>query len=380
MSTKVLRVAAVGVGRIGVFHARHVQEVGAEGVAAGAHDLAPGRCRLVAVADRHEDTARRVAAELSAGQGNEVLAFDSAEALAEAGVADAAVVASRTADHRRDTVALVEAGMRVLLEKPLAGDLDEARDFAAWLDADGTRARAVMLAFQRRYDEALLRAKALLDEGAIGAPFKIVSVLEDPDPPPAGYQSPGLLTDMGVHNADEVLWLTGRAPTAATGAGARLHNQHIEGVTAEDYDDAFVHYWLGDDAVAHLQVSRNHVAGYRNETTLYGPGGLIHVGHFDDDPLRVRLEAYGRGHEILEKRAFDLRDYDTGAGGKAVPVFIRRFGDAYKGEVADFVARCLAGQDFAVTQADGLRAMAMCAAGAAALRTAGAALPVVLPA
>ena len=352
---QVLRVAAVGAGRIGAFHARHVQEVGAQ----------TGTCRLVAVADRHGATASRVAARLSRDQDEEIHAFDSAEALAQAGLADAAVIASRTIDHRRDATVLVEAGLRVLLEKPLADSLEEARELAAWLDADPTRRRAVMLAFQRRYDEALLRAKALLDEGAIGRLFKLVSVLEDPEPPPAGYQSPGLLTDMAVHNADEVLWLSGLEPTAITGVGARLHNQKIPGVVPEDFDDAFVQLWLGDGAVAQIQVSRNHVAGYRNETILYGTAGLIHVGAFDGDPQRVRLAAYGRDHEVIEERTFDLRDY-----GHPVPVFIRRFGPAYKAEVAAFVAACNAGEPFAVTHRDGVRAMAVVTAVAAALKTA----------
>ena len=166
-------VAAVGVGRIGVFHARHVQEVARE----------TGTCRLVAVVDRHADTAKRVAGELSDGL-DEVLAFGSPEALAEANVADGAVVASRTIDHRRDTAALVEAGIRVLLEKPLGDSLAEAREFGAWLDGEERRSQAVMMAFQRRYDAPLLRAKALLDGGAIGTLFKVVSVLEDPEPPP----------------------------------------------------------------------------------------------------------------------------------------------------------------------------------------------------
>ena len=359
-----LRVAAVGVGRIGVFHARHVQEVGAE----------TGACRLVAVADRHGDTARRVAEELSAAQDGEVLAFGGPEALAAAGVADASVIASRTEDHRRDTTVLVEAGQRVLLEKPLGDSLDDAREFGAWLDADPGRSQAVMLAFQRRYDEALLRARELLEGGVIGTLFKVTSALEDPEPPPAGYQSPGLLTDMAVHNADEVLWLSGGTPTAITGVGARLHNQKIPGVVAEDFDDAFVQLWLGEGLVGQIQVSRNHVAGYRNETVLYGTEGLIHVGHFDDDPLRVWVEAYGREHDVIEKRAYDLRDYEM-----PVPVFIRRFGPAYKGEVADFVDRCRSGEPFAVTQADGLRAMEVVVAGAAALKTSAGAEPVARP-
>ena len=352
--SKPIAVAVVGVGRIGRFHAQHVQELAQE----------MGRCRLVAVADRHGDTARRVAAQLSASQGPPVQAFDSPEALAAAGVAAAAVIASRTADHKRDTTTLVAAGLRVLLEKPLADTLEQATDLGGWLDQDERHRQGVMLAFQRRYDEPLLRAKALLDAGAIGRLFKIVSVLEDPEPPPAGYQSSGLLTDMGVHNADEVLWLTGRSPTAVTGMGARLHNQTIDGVVAEDFDDAFVQLWLGTDLVAQIQVSRNHVAGYRNETTLYGTEGLIHVGRFDDDPLTVRLEAYGKKHNALAKQAFPLRDY-----GRPVPVFISRFGPAYKGELADFVARCAAGEDFTVTHDDGLRAMRVVAAAAASLRT-----------
>jgi myo-inositol 2-dehydrogenase/D-chiro-inositol 1-dehydrogenase len=221
-----------------------------------------------------------------------------------------------------------------------------------------------MLAFQRRHDAALLRAKALLDQGAVGRLFKLVSALEDPVPPPPGYQSPGLLSDMAVHNADEVIWLSGLEPTAVFGTGARLHNQKLPGVVPEDFDDALLQLWFGDEAVAQIQVSRNHVSGYRNETFLYGERGQIHVGHFDDDPLSVRLEAYGRDHEVLEKRSFSLRDY-----GRSVPVFIRRFGPAYKSELAAFVDACRDAAPFAVTHREGLRAMEVVVAGAAALRS-----------
>ena len=210
-----------------------------------------------------------------------------------------------------------------------------------------------MLAFQRRYDEALLRARKLLRANAIGRLFKTLSVLEDPEPPPPGYQSPGLLADMAVHNADEILWLGGGTPTAITGVGARLHNQRIPGVVEEDFDDVFVQMWFGGEATAQIQVSRNHVAGYRNETFLYGAEGLIHVGHFDEDPLR---------------------DY-----GEPVPVFIRRFGKAYKAEVADFVAKCRAGEPFAVTHRHGLRAMEVVIAGAGAVRGPGQAAPIRFP-
>ena len=47
-----LKVAAVGVGRIGVFHAQHVQEIAGD----------RGDCVLAAVIDAHEDTAERAGA------------------------------------------------------------------------------------------------------------------------------------------------------------------------------------------------------------------------------------------------------------------------------------------------------------------------------
>jgi predicted dehydrogenase len=119
-----VRIAVVGVGRIGRFHAQHVQELAQE----------TATCQLVAVVDRHGDTAQRVATQLSVDQDTEVQAFDSPEALVGANIADAAVVASRTADHLRDTMALVEAGTRVLLEKPLGDTVKEAEDLSAWLD------------------------------------------------------------------------------------------------------------------------------------------------------------------------------------------------------------------------------------------------------
>jgi predicted dehydrogenase len=348
-----LRLAVVGVGRIGVFHAQHLQELAQE----------RGECELVAVVDRHQDTASRVAEQLSAQQETAITPFHSTEALVESGIADAAIIASRTVDHRRDTQVMVDAGMRVLLEKPLGDSLDEARQLATWLDTDETRSHAVMLAFQRRYDAAMLRAHELLGEGAIGELFKIVSILEDPEPPPVGYQSAGLLTDMGVHNADEILWLTQRQPTQIAGFGAQLHNQRIPDVTVEDFDDAFVQMWFEQDVTAQLQVSRNHVAGYRNECLLLGRTGRIHVGHFDDDPLRVRLEAVGLDHEVIEQQTYTLRDYE-----RPVPVFIRRFGSAYKAEAADFVESCNRKEPFAVTHREGLKAMEIVVAGAEAIQ------------
>lgn len=351
-----LRIAAVGVGRIGVFHALHVQERARQ----------EGDCVLAATVDAHADLARQTAARLQAGQEQEIRAFSGVEELLRAGTVDAAVIASRTEDHHAHARALVGAGCRVLLEKPLTHSLETARAFCDWLGEDPTRSRGVMQAFMRRFDAALVHAKGLVDGGAVGTPFKITSVLEDPQPPPDGYQSPGLLADMSVHNIDEILWLGGRRPRRVGGSGSRLYNQRVSSVE-EDFDDAFLHMRFDGHFAAQVQVSRNHVAGYRNETWVFGDEGVVQVGHFAGNPLEATVAAYGRDHRVIERRAFALRDYSTSVGAP-VPVFITRFGPAYRAELDDFVACCREDRPFAVDQRDGLAALEVADAGSRALQ------------
>ena len=373
-----VRLAAVGVGRIGQYHARHIQEISRE----------TGKCELVAVVDRHADTAQTIARELQANQHTPIQAFSHVDLLveskaaqaaeaggvqaAEAAGVQAAVIASRTEHHQEDATSLIQAGYRVLLEKPLTDTPETSAQFAQYLSGDARSSKALMQAFQRRFDAPLQHGKRLLDEGVIGRPFKAVSILEDPLPPPVGYQSPGILPDMSVHNIDEVIWLLGRRPHSVSATGANLHNCHISPVS-EDFDDAQMTLWFEDDTVAQIQVSRNHVAGYRNETWVYGDRGLLHIGAFTENPYQITVEAIGP-EGLIQREYFPLREYDLSA-----PVFIQRFGDAYKGEVEDFVARCLNEQPFAVTHIDGLSAVLVAYAGSAALQGDGGHVPITYP-
>jgi myo-inositol 2-dehydrogenase/D-chiro-inositol 1-dehydrogenase len=185
-----LRLAVIGLGRIGAFHAQHAQEIANE----------KGRCQLTAVVGADREKAERVAGEMAKRQSTELAVFGDVAELVDSGMSNAAFVCSPTAQHREHAEILIRAGQRVLLEKPLTGSLEEDRAFTASLNQD--HPDSLMLAFQRRFDAPTLYAKRLLDDGRIGRPFKIVSILEDSRPAPDGYQSPGLLADMSVHNVD----------------------------------------------------------------------------------------------------------------------------------------------------------------------------------
>jgi myo-inositol 2-dehydrogenase/D-chiro-inositol 1-dehydrogenase len=328
---------------MGAVHALHAFEL--------ARDT--GICELAALADVDVERARR----LQDGWGLRIPVFESIDELAQSGVCNATVIVTPTGGHRENAATLIAAGHRVLLEKPLTGTLEGDRDFAAHLERD--HPEALMLGFQRRFDEPLAYAKQLVESGAIGRVFKIYSAMEDSNPAPDGYKSGGILPDMSVHNVDEVLWLSGRMPSRALSIGSRIYS-HALTTCAEDFDDALLYLWFDSDLVAQLQVGRNHVSGYRVETSIFGEEGQIQVGRFDQKPFEIVVLAYGRRGKRtpLAHRTFTMRDY-----GRPLPEFVDRFGAAYKAELAAFIESCRTGAPFPVTHRDGLRAQEVIAAG-----------------
>lgn len=338
-----LKIAVAGIGRMGAIHALHVHEL--------ARDA--GSCQLAAIAEPDADRASR----FLQGAGLDVPVFPNVEALAKSHICNAAVIVTPTDEHREHATALISAGYRVLLEKPLTGTLEDDRAFAEELDAN--HPDALMLAFQRRFDEPLQYAKALMQEGAIGKVFKIYSALEDSSPAPNGYNSGGILPDMSVHNVDEILWLTGRMPKRALSVGSRIYS-HALTTCQEDFDDALLCMWFQGDLLGQVQVTRNHVSGYRVETIIFGDEGQIHIGRFDGRLNTVIVEAYGRRgrSEPIAIKEFAMRDYKA-----ALPEFIDRFGPAYKSELESFVQCCRENAPFPTTHRDGVRARAVIEAG-----------------
>ena len=344
-----LGIGIVGIGRMGWVHAQHLLELERE----------DGVCRLAAVVDKDSARLKHFASELSYTG----LMFPSLEEYLAADVCRATVVAAPTAHHRTSAMALVKAGHRVMLEKPLTGTLEGDRACSAELDRDFPR--ALMLAFQRRFDDAMRYGRELVQQGRIGRMFKIYSALEDSGPPPHGYQSDGILPDMSVHNVDEILWLAGRMPDRAMAIGSVLHNQHLASCK-EDFDDAMLYMWFGEEVLGQVQVTRNHVSGYRVETAIYGDQGQIQIGRFYQRPQEIVVEAFGRrgANDPIARKVFA-----GGNGGHSAPEFVDRFGPAYKAEAAAFIECCRNGADFPTTHSDGLRAQQVIAAAMRAVQT-----------
>jgi myo-inositol 2-dehydrogenase/D-chiro-inositol 1-dehydrogenase len=331
-----IRVGVVGLGRMGMIHALHVHELEQES----------NLCRLTCISA----TDQKSGDAFHSLSGTSTPFFDDIEGLANSALSDVAIIATNTPLHREHALLMIRAGKRIFLEKPLTGTLEGDREFAALLQREYPQ--SLMLGFQRRFDAPLLFAKQLIDQGAIGRIFKIYSALEDSSPAPDGFFSPGILADMAVHNVDEIVWFTGRKPQSALAIGSRIFN-HRHTTCQEDFDDGLMLLDFGDELIGQLQVTRNHVSGYRGETIIFGEKGQIHIGRFNQQLLEVIVEAYGSRdtQQPIACKTFSMRRYV-----QPLPEFIDRFGEAYKKELKTFLECCRDGLSFPITHRDGLLA------------------------
>jgi predicted dehydrogenase len=111
-----LRIAVIGVGHLGQHHARLLATM--------------DRVDLVGVADTRPGRAQEIAAKY------ETAAFARASELA--GRVDAVCIASPTSTHLEVALPFVEAGVPVLIEKPIASSLDDADRLLAAAERHGT--------------------------------------------------------------------------------------------------------------------------------------------------------------------------------------------------------------------------------------------------
>ena len=324
-----MKYGVYGLGRIGKIHARIVKDLGHEICCAGSESQ-------VAI----DQAVNLLSLDCDTYQDADEMANKHPEM-------EAVIIASHTKNHARHTRPFVSAGIPVFLEKPLTDYLAEAFELMRDVGKDGN---IIQIGLQRRFDEALCHAKELLNRGLIGEIREIRSVLRDKNPPPATYSSRGLIIDMGIHVADEVIWLTGEFPDTVW---ARLFTaKGYKSPIDEGGNTAFVGFTTPGGVIGRLDLSRTHSSGYNNETYIIGTKGTLHVGRFSGYPGPVPVELWTQEGKLDGRsKTFDM-SYPEGE----YPEFLPRFEKAYVQSHRSFVEAVTKGERFRVTQNDVLLA------------------------
>jgi predicted dehydrogenase len=270
MSEQPLRAAVIGYGLAGaVFHAPLIAAVDGLELAA----VVTGNPERRAQVQHDHPTVRLYA--------------DPYELFGDAARYDLAVVATANRAHADLSVAALEAGLGVVVDKPMAATLADAERIAATASCTG---RMLTVFHNRRWDADFLTVRRLVDSGVLGDLTRLESRFdrfreapkagawrERADPADAG----GVLWDLGPHLIDQACVLFGEPTHVYAEVDARRRGALVD-------DDAFVALRFGGGRVAHLWMSQTApIAGPR--VRIRGLAGEYE--HVPVDPQEDQLRA-----------------------------------------------------------------------------------------
>jgi myo-inositol 2-dehydrogenase / D-chiro-inositol 1-dehydrogenase len=313
--TAQLALGLVGVGRIGVEHARTL--------------LALDSVSSLTIADADAARGRRVADELG------IDAAESPEALLAASI-DALVIATTTPGHAPLLHLAAAAEVPAFCEKPVALDLATMDGVIADVERAGI---LVQVGFQRRFDAGYRALRDAVANGELGRILVLRAATHDPSPPPERYlaASGGIFRDLVIHDFDAIRFVSGDEAVEVYADGSNLETAWLADYGDVDVAAAVVR--LRSGALAIVSGSRHDPQGYDVRLEVFGTADSLVAGQDGRSPLR----SVEPGAEDPRRPAY--RD------------FLERFEPAYRRELETFVATVRRGEPSACSLAEARAAL-----------------------
>ena len=297
----VIRVGVVGVGYLGRFHARIYNDM-------------PG-VELVGVADTNQETADRVASEY------DTRAFYDPLALLDE--VDVVSVVVPTSLHRQIAVPYLEKGVHMLLEKPVASTLEDAKVIVETARNHGA---TLQIGHLERFNAGIMALADDVNEPRFIEAHRLGPFVEratDVD----------VVTDLMIHDIDIILSLVGEKLASISATGTPVLTNHV------DIANARLEFVNG--AVANVTASRVSRKKFRR-IRVFGRNSYRAI-NFVDQQLEVAYPG-----EIPEGQNFPEIVYESHSITPSQPL------DA---ELAHFIDAVRQGNKPLVTGEDGMEAL-----------------------
>lgn len=299
-----LRAGLIGLGMMGRHHGRVL--AGLEGV------------DLVAVADASGQDPHGVA------HGRPLV--ETIEELIAVGL-DYCMVAVPTVYHLPVGLALAEAGVHAMIEKPLAQDTVSATALVA---AFADKGLIGAVGHIERYNPALQQARARLEAGELGKVFQVVTRRQGPFP--ARIADVGVVKDLATHDIDLTAWVTQQkfvSVSARTAFQSGREHEDLVAITGS----------LADGTVTNHLV--NWLSPFKERVTII----TGEKGAFIADTLTADLTFHANGSilttwsDVARFRGVSEGDMVRYAIAKPEPLAVEHaaFRDAVLGKDADIV-------------------------------------------
>ncbi len=254
--------------------------------------------------------------------------------------------------HAQACLDAAKAGKHVVCEKPLCRTLEEAdRMIEACRKAGVLLMYAEELCFAPKY----VRAKHLVDEGALGRPFLVKQSEEHFGPHSPWFwdvdkSGGGVLLDMGCHSIEFARWVFGKPKVKSVFASMHTH-VHGDKTRGEDHSLCIVEYETGQVGLAENSWAKT--GGVDDRCEIYGSGGFTRADLLRGSALLTYSEA-GYGYAV--EKAATTKGY-------TFTMFEEIWNYGFPQEIAHF-ARCVQGKETPIeTGEDGREVLKiMCAA------------------
>jgi predicted dehydrogenase len=196
--------------------------------------------------------------------------------------------------HAPATIAAAEAGAHVLVEKPMAGNREEAE---AMIEAARKNGVWLMVAHNQRLMPPHVKAKEILDSGILGRVLSFRTSFGHPGPEGWSvdgrnswfFDKPraimGAMGDLGVHKSDLIRWLLGDEVAEVSAFISTLHKE-----STEVDDNAICILRMRSGAIGTLVASWTYYRGEDNSTVLWCENGVMKIGTDPKDQVIVELK------------------------------------------------------------------------------------------
>jgi len=274
---KKLGVAVIGTGFWGRNHARIFNEL--------------SNTELVAVCDINREKVRSVAEKFG------VEGYVKSGKMLRREDIEAASICTWSTKLAFEAMKALKAGKHVLVEKPMANTLQQARKTVELAEKNELN---LMVGFVERFNPGVQQVKEAIEKGEIGTPVSATArrVREWPE----RIGDVGVVKDTAIHDIDIIRYLFGQDPIAVYAKAGNLKHKKFEDyaqimLTFEGGETAFLEAnWLTPYKIRNLSVTGSnaliHLDYITQEITIETAGRSLTPRHKWEEPLKLELQHF----------------------------------------------------------------------------------------
>lgn len=208
-----MRAGVVGVGVMGQYHARIYHEL--------------DNVELVSIADVDEKRGREISELYNANYYNDYIEMINKEDI------DLASICVPTSLHREVGLNVMNEGINVLIEKPIASNLKEADELINKAEEKDVK---LMVGHVERYNPAVQKLKELIDKEELGKPIIVSTRRVGPFVP--RVRDVGIIIDTATHDIDVISYLVnGKINSIYARAGKVRHRLEDHAIIILGFDN-----------------------------------------------------------------------------------------------------------------------------------------------